>query len=276
MDKQWEQETVRRGREFMMSVCGSPEEQSYESDQDKKLPQPPLCKAPMTDACIDLPRDFDSLDLEGDFFRVLMSRESSRSYIQEAMSLTQLSFLLYMSQGIKAVSPNGYATWRTVPCGGARHPFETYLLVQNVAGLEAGSYHYLPMTHQLELLEAMPVEDVPPLMVRTMFGQGWTARSNVIFYWSFTPYRAEWRYGPFAHKINLVDLGHVGQNLYLACAALGLGSCGIGYYNQKLCDDIFRLDGEEEFTVYTQSVGTIKPEDWKKQDFIRFVKELKL
>lgn len=276
MDKQWEQEAIQRGRDFMMSVCGSPEEQGYESDQDKKLPQPPLCKAPTADSFLDLPRDFGALDLEKNFFQTLMSRESSRNYTQEAMSLAQLSFLLYMSQGIKEISPNGYATWRTVPCGGARHPFETYLLVQKVSGLEAGAYHYLPMTHQLEMLEAMPAEETAPLMVRTMFGQGWTARSNVIFYWSFMPYRAEWRYGPFAHKINLVDLGHVGENLYLACAALGLGTCGIGYYNQKLCDEVFRLDGEEEFTVYTQSVGTIKPEDWKKQDFIRFVKELKL
>ena len=139
MDKQWEQEAIRQGRAFMMSVCGSPEEQSYESDQDKKLPQPPLCKAPMTDSAASLPRDFDRLEMEGDVFHMLMSRQSARSYTQEPMSLRELSFLLYMSQGIKEISGNGYATRRTVPCGGARHPFETYLLVQNVEGLAAGT-----------------------------------------------------------------------------------------------------------------------------------------
>ena len=122
----------------------------------------------------------------------------------------------------------------------------------------------------------VPREEIPSLMVRTMSGQGWTSRSNVIFYWSFTGYRAEWRYGPFAHKINLIDMGHVGENLYLACAALGLGTCGVGYYDQKLCDEIFRLDGEDEFTVYTQTVGLVKPKDGEKPDYMRLIKELDL
>ena len=68
MDKQWEQEAIRQGRAFMMSVCGSPEEQSYESDQDKKLPQPPLCKAPMTDSAASLPGTLTGWKWRGTFF----------------------------------------------------------------------------------------------------------------------------------------------------------------------------------------------------------------
>ena len=164
---------------------------------------------------------------------------------------------------------------RTVPCGGARHPFETYLLVRQVESLLPGVYHYLPMTHQLELLEELPDrEAMRDLIDLSLCGQGWAAKSNVVFYWSFVPYRSEWRYGMYAHRMIMADLGHVGENLYLGCTALGLGTCGIGAYDQKLCDKTFRLDGEEEFTVYAQTVGTIRQEDEKEEKaFYSFVEE---
>lgn len=274
MEKNEELEMTCRGREFLKSHSGSPEELSFESDQDKKLPQPPLVKAPMTDSSIELPLEFDGLLAEEDFRAVVLKRKSSRVYSEEEMSLSQLSFLLYYTQGIKEIRGKAYATLRTVPCGGARHPFETYLLVQKVEGLVPGVYHYLPMTHRLELLEELQPEALRKRIGDSLFGQSWAERSNVVFYWSFAPYRAEWRYGPFAHKVNLIDMGHVGENLYLGCSALGLGTCGIGYYNQLLCDETFRLDGEEEFVVYTQSVGTVQEKDEPaEQEFYRFVKE---
>ena len=48
------------------------------------------------------------------------------------MSLLQLSFLLWATQGVKSIRGKSYATIRTAPCGGARHPFQTYLLVRQV------------------------------------------------------------------------------------------------------------------------------------------------
>ncbi len=65
----------------------------------------------------------------------------------------------------------------------------------------------------------------------------------------------------FSHRGSLVDMGHVGENLYLACSALNLGTCGIGAYDQNLCDTLFDLDGEEEYIIYTETVGTIRAED---------------
>ena len=191
------------------------------------------------------------------------------------MSLLQLSFLLWGTQGVKDIRGKSYATLRTVPAGGARHPFETYLLVRQVEGLVPGMYHYLPMTHQLELLSAQ--EDPQALLdfaEESLCGQRWAAKANVVFYWGFVPYRSEWRYGIFAHKLIMADMGHVGENLYLACAALGLGTCGIGAYDQALCDKAFQLDGEEEYTVYTQTVGTVKAGDeGKEKAFYSFVEE---
>ena len=279
MDEKMIHEITQRGRDFLKSQDTMEMERNglegYQTDQERKRPQPPLVKAPMTDNPIDLPRDFENLGMEDNLVQLLLKRKSSRVYTQEDMSLLQLSFLLWGTQGVKDIRGKSYATLRTVPAGGARHPFETYLLVRQVEGLVPGMYHYLPMTHQLELLSAQ--EDPQALLdfaEESLCGQRWAAKANVVFYWSFVPYRSEWRYGIFAHKLIMADVGHVGENLYLACAALGLGTCGIGAYDQALCDKTFQLDGEEEFTLYTQSVGTVKDEDeGKEKAFYSFVEE---
>lgn len=275
MDQRIIEEHIRRGREFLKSSAAQESTGDYQTDQELKRPQPPLVKEPMTDNRIDLPRDFETLNLSDNLYQLLLRRKSSRVYTQEDMSLLQLSFLLWSCQGIKGIRGKRYATLRTAPCGGARHPFETYLLVRKVDGLIPGAYHYLPMTHQLELLQ--PMEDrqnLFELVDDTLCGQTWAAKSNVVFYWSFVPYRSEWRYGIFAHRLILADMGHAAENLYLACTALGLGTCGIGAYDQKLCDQIFQLDGEEEYTVYSQSVGTVQAKDENAEKaFYSFVEE---
>jgi len=279
MDEKKIWEITRQGRDFLKSRDTMEMERNglegYQTDQELKRPQPPLVKAPMAGNPIDLPRDFEDLGMEDNLVQLLLKRKSSRVYTQEDMSLLQLSFLLWGTQGVKDIRGKSYATLRTVPAGGARHPFETYLLVRQVEGLVPGMYHYLPMTHQLELLSAQ--EDPQALLdfaEESLCGQRWAAKANVVFYWSFVPYRSEWRYGIFAHKLIMADMGHVGENLYLACAALGLGTCGIGAYDQALCDKTFQLDGEEEYTVYTQTVGTVKSGDESKEKaFYSFVEE---
>ena len=163
-----------------------------------------------------------------------------------------------------------YATLRTVPSGGARHAFETYLVVRHVEGLRPGAYHYLPMEHALEFLH--PVERLEDVVSDTLCGQSWAAKASVIFYWSVVPYRAEWRYGPYAYAPLLVDAGHVGENLYLACASQDLGTCGLRAFRHELCCELFGLDGEEEFIVYAAPVGTVRPEDTAQEAaFYQFV-----
>ncbi len=262
LDERIQQELIAKGRAFMRGY-GQMDQymEDFESDQDLKKPQPPLVKAPMTHESqwISLPRDFAELPLNWDLARLFFERKSSRLYSGESMSLLQLSFLLWATQGIKKLRGKAYATLRTVPCGGARHEFETYLLVRDVDGLRPGVYHYLPMPHALEYLGQ--TEDTEDTISSTLCGQSWAAKANVVFYWSMVAYRAEWRYGIYAHRTALIDTGHIGQNLYLACTGLGLGTCGIAAFSHDLCNTVFGLDGEEEYVVYTAPVGTIKADN---------------
>jgi len=55
----------------------------------------------------------------------------------------------------------------------------------------------------------------------------------------------------------LIDAGHVMQNLYLSCGAIGCGTCAIAAFNQKLADNLLKLDGEDEFVIYAAPIGII-------------------
>lgn len=270
-----QKELIQKGRNFTKGErLSDPYAAEFESDQQRKLPQPPLVKAAVTplESHIPLTKDFSSLDLKNDIISLIRDRRSSRVYTQEKMSLEQLSFLLWATQGIKAIRGKSYATLRTVPCGGARHQFETYLLIRNVGELKPGAYHYLPMEHALEFLH--PVENIEAVITETLCGQSWAEKANVVFYWSMVAYRVEWRYGIYAHRPALMDAGHVGQNLYLACTAAGLGCCGIASFLHESCNKVFNLDGEEEYIVYTVPVGTIRDQDKsEEQAFYKFVEE---
>lgn len=87
------------------------------------------------------------------------------------------------------------------------------------------------------------------------FGQGLLSAAAVAFFWTALPARMEWRYDLAAHKVIAIDAGHVGQNLYLACEALGAGCCAVAAYDQDACDTLLDVNGNEEFTIYLAAVG---------------------
>lgn len=275
LDKEIQEKLIAKGRDFMRGYRDNdPYNEDFESDQDLKLPQPPLVKAPMAKDGnrIALPKDFAQLPMLHNLPQLIESRRSARIYTQEEMSLTQLSFLLWSCQGVKSIRGKSYATLRTVPSGGARHPFETYLMIRKVEGLQPGAYHYLPMEHALEFLHE--VEDMDEKINESLCGQSWAAKANVLFYWSMVPYRAEWRYGIYAHRVALMDAGHMAENLYLACTGIGLGCCAIGAFRDELCSELFTLDGEEEFMLYVVPVGTVRSCDRaEEQSFYKFVED---
>ena len=187
---------------------------------------------------------------------VIRSRVSHRAYTDEFLTLEELSFLLWATQGIREVAENGKYTRRTVPSGGARHSFETYLLVDRVAGLEPGLYRYLPLEHRLYFLDS--IDDFSEKVSEGCRDQKFVGKAALVFAWTTIPYRAEWRYGHIAHKMIAMDSGHVCQNLYLACGAIGAGTCAVDAYNQAKMDALVGVDGEDEFVVYVAPVGKVK------------------
>jgi len=145
--------------------------------------------------------------------------------------------------------------YRTVPSAGCRHPFETYLAIFRVEGLEKGIYRYLPLEHALLPMGCPP--DLEDRTIRAALGQPFAGRSAVTFLWTALPERTEWRYSEASVKVIALDAGHVCQNLYLACEAVGAGTCAVAAYDQERADELIGVDGEDEFVLYMAPVGKI-------------------
>jgi len=225
--------------------------------QSLQLPAPPLQKPCPEDAVrIDLPEGPGSLKklCALPVGQAISQRESVRFYSDEPLSLEELSSLLWATQGVRHVLSEECAL-RTVPSAGARHSFETYIAAQNVKGLPAGLYRYLPLDHQL--VQLFVDDRIGLKAARACMDQRFVAGAAATFFWTTIPERMEWRYGLAAHKVIALDAGHVCQNLYLACTALGAGTCAIAAYDQTECDRLLGVDGDEELTVYISPVGKV-------------------
>ena len=231
-----------------------PPSPEWEADHRKGLAPPSIEKPYADDSETISLTPINELDYRGFSLQdAILNRKSCRSYSERAMSMDELSFLLWATQGVHRVDDDLTRSWRTVPSGGARHPFETYLAVNNVEGLKKGVYKYLALSHRLLFLHE--IEDFGEAVTEACAGQGFVSKAAALFVWLAIPYRAEWRYSVIAHKDIAIEAGHVCQNLYLACEAVKAGTCAITDYHQKKIDALIEVDGENEFTVYVAPVG---------------------
>ena len=228
-----------------------------QTDQNQGMPPPPIEKPYQNDKkTIPLIPPSDLADLYAITLQAAINnRQSRRRFKGEPISLTELSFLLWATQGIRQPIDYGHAL-RTVPSAGARHALETYLAVLNVDTIGAGFYRYLPVSHNI-LVEKL--DDLAGQKIQqASFQQDWMADAAVVFIWTTIPYRMEWRYGLAAHRVILLDAGHVCQNLYLACEAIGAGTSAVAAYDQEQMDQVLGIDGDDEFVIYAAAVGRLQ------------------
>ncbi len=226
------------------------------SDQMKGLPQPPLeLPCPANATLIDLP-PHDDIEVNAVSLREAVERrESIRNFMYSPMSLDELSFALWCAQGVQKVQ-DATATFRNVPSAGARHAFETYLLINNVEGLVPGLYRYLAIEHKLFLIDPDPV--TAKQIAQGCMDQPFIASSAVTFILTAVAERMTWRYGERGYRYLHLDAGHVGQNLYLAAEAIECGACAVGAFLDDTVNSALGIDGEKQFTIYIVAMGKKK------------------
>jgi SagB-type dehydrogenase family enzyme len=221
------------------------------SDQKRGVPTPPLESRLLDGREIELP-DVGAAWGKTHLASAIRSRRSLREYSGEAVSLAELSALLWATQGVDRVWKD-VVTFRSVPSAGARHAFETLVVANRVEGLPAGLYQYL--AHGRRLLAAASFSATSSELAASCLGQKMIEQAAVTFVWVAVRERMTWRYGERGYRYLYLDAGHVCQNLYLACEAIGAGACAIGAYDDEAVNALFHLDGRERFAVYLASVG---------------------
>jgi SagB-type dehydrogenase family enzyme len=227
-----------------------------QTDQSRGVAPPPVEKSYTADSeRIDLvsPGTWQGISTI-DLTAAIRNRSSHRQFTAAPLTLDEVSFLLWATQGIRQKAV-GASALRTVPSAGCRHALETYLCALHVDGLEPGIYRYLPVEHQLLVVSRAP--GLAKKITAATLNQSFIGKAPITFVWTTIPYRMEWRYDIAAHKVIALDAGHVCQNLYLACAAIKAGTCAVAAYHQQQMDDLLGVDGENEFALYLAPVGKI-------------------
>lgn len=229
------------------------------SDQQKNLPQPPLVwPRQQVNSVVSLPHPGQAAINLVDLRQLITQRTSVREYAPKPLALVELSYLLWCTQGIKLIYGD-QITLRTVPSAGARHAFETVLLINRLEGVTPGVYRYLPVDHQLEVISTQP--DLAGRFAAACFDQTFVQQCAVAFLWVAVPYRMTWRYGERGYRYLHLDAGHVCQNLYLAAETIEAGVCAVGAFDDDALNGLLGLNEEEAFVIYLAAVGKKKPND---------------
>jgi len=219
------------------------------SAQQRGAPRPPLCDTSSSFSRVVAlpPPGRPSCDLVS----AIAGRRSVRGYADRWISLEELSFLLWATQGVRDRTAS--ATFRTVPSAGSRHCFETVLFARRVEGIDEGFYQFLACEHCLGVLPG--VKDGPQRLCDACLGQEFLLSAAAVFLWVAVVERMVWRYGERAYRYLLLDAGHICQNLYLAAEAVGCGVCAVGAFSDDDLNRLLSLDGRERFVVYGAAVG---------------------
>ena len=186
-------------------------------------------------------------------FDIIKERRSQRDYIDQPMTLKQLAILLWSIQGVIEFG-YGYSL-RTAPSAGARHPLETYINLNRVENQTPGLYRYSPFEHKLIQLSDNP--QTSDQLAKACLGQNIFNTCAVSFIWTAVIQRSRWKYQQRAYRYIYLDAGHVCQNLYLACEALGLGCCAVAAFDDDAVNKILDIDGKDEFVIYLATVGRL-------------------
>ncbi|HEX8007660.1 MAG TPA: SagB family peptide dehydrogenase [Trebonia sp.] len=166
-------------------------------------------------------------------------RRSTRVHGAKPVTADELGDLLYRTARVRALvtsadegpraegEPDPRLSDRPYPGGGACYELELYITVGRCTGLARGVYHYDPLGHRLEPVDADPATvdgllssaaeratmDDPPQLLITL-----TARFR----------RISWKYEGMAYATVLKDVGVLFQSLYLVCTAMRLAPCALG------------------------------------------------
>jgi len=238
------------GREFME---GTKYHSMGKSSHRLGMPQPPVerewdrAKTPIR---LPAPKEvpLGTLSLR----EAIERRRSIRTYSTAPLSLEELSYLLWCTQGVQRIAAGGQ-TMRTVPSAGARHALETLLCVNNVSGLRPGLYRFLALEHALVDENLEP--DVADRLVEACLGQDFVKSCAATFIWVAEVHRMMYRYGERGYRYLHLDAGHVCQNLYLAAEAIGCGACAMAAFEDDEVNRVLGLDGESRFAIYLGTVG---------------------
>jgi len=181
-------------------------------------------------------------DSETSVEEALLQRRSKRSYKEDPLTISDISQILWAAQGI--TKKYGY---RTAPSAGALYPLEIYIAASNVEELNSGLYHYNPKDHTLKKISE---GDKRTDISNAALMQDAIENSSAIIIIAAVVERTARKYGNRAERYVHIEVGHVGQNIYLQAVSLGIGTVMIGAFKDESLKKVLGLtEGENPLAI---------------------------
>ncbi len=176
----------------------------------------------------------------------LSLRRSTRSYTDEALTLKEVSQLLWAAQGITDASGH-----RTAPSAGALYPLYIYIVVGNVTELMSGVYEYDPVEHKITRMMDGDIRDelAGAAMSQSSIRTGAVSIVLTADYDKTTDIYGE-RGVMYVH----LEAGHAAQNVCLQATALDLGLVTAGTFSPSQVSVVMNLP-EDRQPLYIIPVG---------------------
>ena len=179
----------------------------------------------------------------------LEARRSVRRYGNRSLTLEETGQLLWAAAGV--TSPRGF---RTAPSAGALYPFTVYLAAGRVDSLSPGIYRYEPLEHALI---GLGQGDVREDLREACLGQSCVGEAPASIILVARESVTTSVYGDRGRMYVHMEAGHISQNVYLQCQALGLGTVAVGAFAPEALGGILGLP-EGEKALYVLPVGSLQ------------------
>jgi len=197
-------------------------------------------------------------------------RRSIREYSDKPLFLMHLSQILWAAQGITDVK----RSFRAAPSAGATYPLELYVVVgengvaiNKTYFLKAGVYKYNVKRHSLVLVKE---GDVRESLAKAALNQEWVRKAPVSIVIVAIYERTTKFYGERGVRYVLIEVGHVGQNIYLQATALRLGTVAVGAFYDDEVRKIISAS-ENEHPVYIMPIGiALKLHELSREELIKY------
>jgi SagB-type dehydrogenase family enzyme len=180
----------------------------------------------------------------------IAARRSVRSFAPLPLSLPQVARLLAAAYGVTRRGAD--IDHHSVPSAGGIYPMEIYLVAAEVDSLSPGLYHFHPADTSLSLVRGGNLNESLHHAANEQEVVGLSPAAIII---AARLGATAARDGARAERYVCMEAGEICQNIYLEAAALGLGTCAVGAFDDDAANRAVGVDGTHEVVLLIMPVG---------------------
>ena len=186
---------------------------------------------------------------------IMYKRYTGRNFdaaaVLPAATASRLLQRAFGSQGEREMAPDAYVLKKLSPSAGGLHPTEAYVLAQRVEGVAPGLYHYHPVQHALEPMQAMTTTQTAELAMRMVADQDWFVDAPMMVILASRVERNFWKYRNHAkaYRALLLDAGHLSQTFYLLAIEAGMPAFITAAVNEIDIEQALGLDPLKDMVI---------------------------